>query len=254
LANGRIKRPAYQWYPADADSDEVFKLMTYEQEGVYRRLLDHQWLEGSIPADPQIIASLLPKMPRDRFVEIWPLISAKFRPRVPGRLVNDKLESQRRELDKFVRVQTAKSRKGVIARRLQAKNPQPAGQPVGQPVVLPETVSGFTSSSSSSSSSSSVEQRKSADADAGLVGEFSERYPVIYSRVRSGAHYRGNPVRDYPNYLELARGWPSLERLEKMLEVFLLMPAKDANNVPGTPGQFLNMAPHVDALLRKNGQ
>lgn len=85
------------------------------------------------------------------------------------------------------------------------------------------------------------------------IGDFSERYPLIFSRVRSGAHYRGNPVRDYPNYCELVRGWPD-DRLDQMLELFLLMPTKDANNVPGTPGQFLNMAPECDRRLREHGR
>lgn len=85
------------------------------------------------------------------------------------------------------------------------------------------------------------------------IGEFSEKYPVIYAKVRAGAHYRANPVRDYPYFRELVTGWP-LSRLELMLEVFLHMPKKDANNVPGTPGQFLNMAPECDKRLRENGR
>lgn len=140
------KRPAYQWYPADADSDEVFKLMTYEQEGIYRRLLDHQWIEGSIPSDVESLARLLPKVPRDRFLEIWPLISSKFRPRNSDRLVNDKLESQRRKLDKFVQSQKVKSRKGVAARKLQTKNRQPVGQSVDKSTGLPDSNAGLTSS------------------------------------------------------------------------------------------------------------
>jgi hypothetical protein len=83
------------------------------------------------------------------------------------------------------------------------------------------------------------------------VGDVSLMFPQVYLRVRK-AHYQSKPVRDYPNYQDLARGW-SLDRLEKMLEVFLLMPAKDANNVPGTPGQFAHMAPECDRRLRENG-
>lgn len=85
------------------------------------------------------------------------------------------------------------------------------------------------------------------------IADFSERYPEIYARVRSGAHYPANPVRDFPNFEKLVMGWPS-DRLELMLEVFLLMPAKEANNVPGTPGQFLHMAPECDRRLREHGR
>lgn len=82
---------------------------------------------------------------------------------------------------------------------------------------------------------------------------FSERYPEIFARVRK-AHYPGTAYgnRDYPNFMRLVRAWP-VPRLEQMLEVFLLMNARDSNNIPGTPGQFLNMAPECDRRLRENG-
>lgn len=83
------------------------------------------------------------------------------------------------------------------------------------------------------------------------VGDVAEMFPRVFLRVRK-AHYQPKPVRDYPNFQDLARGW-TLDRLEKMLEVFLLMPAKEANNVPGTPGQFSNMAPECDRRLREFG-
>lgn len=85
------------------------------------------------------------------------------------------------------------------------------------------------------------------------AGEFSEQYPVIYATVRSGAHYRANPVRDYPNFVQLVSGW-SLPRLGQMLEIFLRRTGRDANNTPGTPGQFLNMAPECDRLLKENNR
>jgi hypothetical protein len=83
--------PAYQWYPKDYDTDEAVKLMTYEQEGIYRRLLDHQALHGSIPANPSQIAMLVPKVPLRRFLHLWDGIAVKFT-EVGGRLVNRKLE------------------------------------------------------------------------------------------------------------------------------------------------------------------
>ena len=122
--------------------------MTYEQEGVYRRLLDHQWMEGSIPADPQVLASLLPKMSRDRFLEIWPLVSGKFRPRGIDRLVNDRLEVQRKERDRFVKTQRANVRKRWDNKTLQ---PTP-----GNTMVLPSNYSSTSSSSSTAVSKSAA--------------------------------------------------------------------------------------------------
>jgi uncharacterized protein YdaU (DUF1376 family) len=165
--NGRIKRPAYQWYPADADSDEVFRLMTYEQEGIYRRLLDHQWMEGSIPRDPQVLASLLPKMDKARFLEIWPLVSGKFRPRGSDRLVNDRLEAQRKERDRFVKTQQANIRKRWDRKALQQK--------AGDTTVLPSNYS----STSSSTSSSTVEQKEQGSAPTRTPARSETRIPAI---------------------------------------------------------------------------
>lgn len=94
------KAPAYQWYPKDYDTDEAVKLMTYEQEGIYRRLLDHQALHGSIPAEPAQIAMLVPKVPYRRFLSLWPGIASKFIDS-GGRLVNRKLERVKANTAKF---------------------------------------------------------------------------------------------------------------------------------------------------------
>lgn|SRR3990167_8189646 len=102
------KAPAYQWYPKDYDTDEAVKLMTYEQEGIYRRLLDHQALHGSIPAIPAQIAMLVPKVSLRRFLSLWEGIAGKFSD-VGGRLVNQKLERVKADTAAF---KAAKSRGG----------------------------------------------------------------------------------------------------------------------------------------------
>ena len=94
------KAPAYKWYPKDYDSDEAVKLMTYEQEGIYRRLLDHQALHGSIPAEPHDIAMLVPKVTLRHFLTVWPRIAGKFA-LTDGRLVNRKLEKVKADTAAF---------------------------------------------------------------------------------------------------------------------------------------------------------
>ena len=83
---------------------------------------------------------------------------------------------------------------------------------------------------------------------------FLERYPGIYERVRHGARYAGRQKRDFPYAVELVVAWPDDSRLDTMAELFLRMDAKEANNIPGTPGQFLHMAPECDARLRENSR
>lgn len=96
------KAPAYQFYPRDYADDEAVKLMTYEQEGVYRRLLDHQWTHGGLPADVSHVALLVPKISKPKFLKLWPAIAEKF-PIVNGRRVNPRMERQRADTDAFKR-------------------------------------------------------------------------------------------------------------------------------------------------------
>ena len=46
-------------YVYDWITDERIRLMSWEQRGIYMGLLMHQWVEGSVPADPQAIIKLL---------------------------------------------------------------------------------------------------------------------------------------------------------------------------------------------------
>lgn len=109
------KAPAYQWYPKDYELDEAVKLMTYEEEGIYRRLLDHQALHGSIPADPRQIAMLVPKVSLKRFLTLWPHIAGKFSGS-NGRLVNGKLERVKAETAAYKKKQAENGAKGAAIR------------------------------------------------------------------------------------------------------------------------------------------
>jgi len=95
-----------------------------------------------------------------------------------------------------------------------------------------------------------------ADVDE-IAGAFLERYPEVYARCRGGAAYRVSRMkleRDLGYARELAIGWPNSERLESMLEIFLRRTDLGDKSNPGTPGQFLHMAPDCDRLLRENGR
>jgi hypothetical protein len=48
----RIRLPWYKWYPYDAARDDVWSRMTFSERGVYKTLLDHQWIYGDISLDP----------------------------------------------------------------------------------------------------------------------------------------------------------------------------------------------------------
>jgi uncharacterized protein YdaU (DUF1376 family) len=114
MPQAKEKAPAYQWYPKDWKSDTRVQRMTYEQRGIYRELMDTQWLEGSISADPAELARIL-GIPLPRFRKVWPLINECFTKRDDGRLVQLRLERARRERKAFRLKKQKAGRVGGIA-------------------------------------------------------------------------------------------------------------------------------------------
>jgi uncharacterized protein YdaU (DUF1376 family) len=139
------KAPAFQWYPKDWQSDEAVKGMTYEQRGIYRELLDHQWFHRSIPADAKLLADML-KIPFGRFKKIWPKIAIKFKPKGRGRLANRRLERVRAAQVEYARKQSENGKKGAAA-----KHQRDAGGASGGATKSPLAISSSSSSSASSS-------------------------------------------------------------------------------------------------------
>ena len=85
------------------------------------------------------------------------------------------------------------------------------------------------------------------DVVAEAAGRLLDRYPEIYAEVHRGARYLVRPVRDYAAACALVTGWPDAAYLERMLRAFLVHPNRLK---PGTPAQFLALAPEIDAELR----
>lgn len=166
------KAPAYQWYPKDYEADETVKLMSYEQEGIYRRLLDHQALHGSIPSDPAQIAMLVPKVSPARFSRLWPTFSCKF-VRCGDRLVNQKLEKVKAGTAKFKADKEAAGRASAAARLEQTGNNQPNTPPNSARTVV--STAPEPASASSSASSSPKELSREADEDFQV---FTRAYPA----------------------------------------------------------------------------
>ncbi len=53
--------PAFQFYPSDYLGSLRVQMMTLEEEGAYIRLMAYCWKNGSIPADPDLVARLIGK-------------------------------------------------------------------------------------------------------------------------------------------------------------------------------------------------
>src|SRR3954447_2406595 len=93
----RVKSPAFQWYPRDHIADPLVAVMTLEQEGAYRRLLDMCWLEGGLPAEMAVLWQVAKAPNRARFEEdIWPVVQQKFYLR-DGRFQHKRLDQERKK-------------------------------------------------------------------------------------------------------------------------------------------------------------
>jgi uncharacterized protein YdaU (DUF1376 family) len=91
-----VKRlPYFKMYPADADTDENFRLMSFEERGLYWTLLNHCWLNDGLPDSPADIRGLF-RVPQKDFDRIWPRVSKCFDV-VDGRLRNRRQEKERKE-------------------------------------------------------------------------------------------------------------------------------------------------------------
>ena len=85
--------PYYKMYPADADTDENFRLMSYEQRGLYWTLLDHAWLNDGLPVSSEDLMALL-RIGNVEFNRLWKRVSVCF-PEVGDRRRNKRQEEER---------------------------------------------------------------------------------------------------------------------------------------------------------------
>jgi len=104
--------PAFSLYPKDLLTSENVVAMTDEELGVYVRLLCHQWLEGSIPAEPDRLAKMM-KRRRRAFDRIWRAVGPCFPP-APDRLrlLNPRLEEERAKQEARAEVAAVNGRRG----------------------------------------------------------------------------------------------------------------------------------------------
>lgn len=142
------KPPAYQMYAADFDTDTAE--FSNAEVGAYQRLLNSEWINGSLPSDPAKLARIA-REDLEEFLKLWTTIGAKFHENGNGRLYNRRMEE--------VRAQQAawreKSSKGGKASAEKRKNNQQVSkgstkdQPKDEPTEPPNgntSVSGFQSS------------------------------------------------------------------------------------------------------------
>lgn len=107
--------PWYPWYVADVQTSENVRYMSLAEEGAYRRALDNAWREGSIPADPKLLAKSIGK---GCSVKVAEVVQGMFveHPKDASRMVNKKLEKIRKEQQRKHEINKHKGLKGATKR------------------------------------------------------------------------------------------------------------------------------------------
>lgn len=108
------------WMPLyfrDLRTSETWRLMTHAQRGLYVELMGHQWEEGSIPAEPAIVAALVSPTPGEMDLRA---VLEQFPVGPDGRRRNGRVASEREgQLTKYAkrveRINTARASQSLIS-------------------------------------------------------------------------------------------------------------------------------------------
>ena len=155
------RSPAFQFYPGDFLSSSKVQRMSLTEMGAYLKLLCLNWLDGSLPDDVAILASMV-GLKQPQFAKMWagPLHEC-FEVR-GGRLVNPRLEKERKAQAEFRKKQKDKA---------DIRWDKHRNTTIGNATALPERHprgNALQSSSSSSSTQKPKEQvSESAEPDSG---------------------------------------------------------------------------------------
>ncbi len=96
------KSPAFQFYASDFLVDENVNLMSNREIGCYIKLLCFCWREKTIPADVKKIARLCGES-EDEMAELWAPLEPCFKSDNNGRLVQPRLEAERKKQEEWRR-------------------------------------------------------------------------------------------------------------------------------------------------------
>ena len=152
-----MKRPSFQWYPKDYLTDLSIEVMTLEEEGAYRRLMDYEWLHTGLPNDMAQLAKLC-RITEARFKKLWPALEPCFKPNRKGtRLIHPRLAAERRKQDLHHKQKSNAGKKGAAARHGDTSGTAKTKDKAGTATVLP--VAESSSRALSSSSASAVKEK-----------------------------------------------------------------------------------------------
>lgn len=106
--------PSFQLFAQDFFMDTVE--WTAEEVGIYWRLLQAEWVNGSLPDDQGRLARIA-GISTKKFPKRWQVIQIKFIQNGDGRLINQRLEETREAQREYREGQAAAGRRSVEAKR-----------------------------------------------------------------------------------------------------------------------------------------
>ena len=108
------KMPAFPLYASDFLTDT--REWTDAEVGMYCRLLFTEWVNGSIPSNPERLKLLVTSNQED-FNRAWDeTIRYKFESNGHGRLINRRMEKVRKEVIEFKKERSESGKKGAKVR------------------------------------------------------------------------------------------------------------------------------------------
>lgn len=142
------KSPAFQWYPKDYLTDENVMVMTLEEEGAYRRLMDHCWLQGSIPNDMRSLAALCKNITTSRMKKLWLNLQSCFQ--LDGdRWIHPRIEKERAKQKARKQAKSAAGSKGAAKRWGKQSHSSAIGLPLANDSPSSASASATTATHSS---------------------------------------------------------------------------------------------------------
>lgn len=124
----------YPFFPGDYLRDTL--QLTMEQDGAYRRLLDHYYNKGPLPADRDMILNIARAMKENEKASVDSVVRMYFR--LDGEVYrNKKADEVIMERTRFLEAQTAKGKKGAAKRWGKEEEEMAAAIPEGLPGLMP---------------------------------------------------------------------------------------------------------------------
>jgi uncharacterized protein YdaU (DUF1376 family) len=110
--------PWYKWFPAKFALSEESGPLSLAEEGAFHRLLDNQWINGSIPPELEKLALICKRIPDHEMELIWVRLKPFFEPdpNNSGRLINRDLWNQMNDVSEVSERQARNGRAGAKKR------------------------------------------------------------------------------------------------------------------------------------------